>query len=250
MTEATERTLRVAEVFGPTIQGEGALAGLPTHFVRLGGCDYRCVWCDSLHAVLPSYRLGWARMTPAEVAGVLRAQLPARPGWPADVQPWVTLSGGNPVLQPCGPLVALLHRDGWRVALETQGSVAPAWLSTLDHLTLSPKPPSSGHTTPTEQMLAAIDAGPAFTSVKVVVFDADDYAYARAMLLAAHGAGVRHLYVSVGTPPMAPTEDVAVVRRRVLDAYAPLAAQVAEDLPMVRVLPQLHVLAWGTVVGV
>jgi 7-carboxy-7-deazaguanine synthase len=47
------RTYPVVEVFGPTIQGEGALAGLPTLFVRFGGCDYRCSWCDSLLAVLP-----------------------------------------------------------------------------------------------------------------------------------------------------------------------------------------------------
>ncbi len=36
--------LRIAEVFGPTIQGEGALIGEPTVFVRTGGCDYRCAW--------------------------------------------------------------------------------------------------------------------------------------------------------------------------------------------------------------
>ena len=35
-------TLRIAEIFGPTIQGEGALIGEPTVFVRAGGCDYRC----------------------------------------------------------------------------------------------------------------------------------------------------------------------------------------------------------------
>jgi 7-carboxy-7-deazaguanine synthase len=34
--------VRVSEIFGPTIQGEGALIGLPTVFVRTGGCDYRC----------------------------------------------------------------------------------------------------------------------------------------------------------------------------------------------------------------
>jgi hypothetical protein len=47
-------TYPVVEVFGPTIQGEGAMAGLPTYFVRLGGCDWRCAWCDSMHAVDPA----------------------------------------------------------------------------------------------------------------------------------------------------------------------------------------------------
>ena len=53
----------VVEVFGPTIQGEGELAGVPTAFVRFGGCDYRCTWCDSLHAVLPEDVREAPRMT-------------------------------------------------------------------------------------------------------------------------------------------------------------------------------------------
>ena len=55
--------LRIAEVFGPTIQGEGALIGEPTVFVRTGGCDYRCAWCDSMHAVDPAFRHDWANMS-------------------------------------------------------------------------------------------------------------------------------------------------------------------------------------------
>ena len=45
--------LPVVEIFGPTIQGEGAEAGIPTHFVRVGGCDFRCSWCDTMYAVDP-----------------------------------------------------------------------------------------------------------------------------------------------------------------------------------------------------
>ena len=37
----------VLEIFGPTIQGEGMVIGRKTMFVRTGGCDYRCSWCDS-----------------------------------------------------------------------------------------------------------------------------------------------------------------------------------------------------------
>ena len=59
--------LRIAEIFGPTIQGEGAVIGQPTVFVRAGGCDYRCDWCDSLHAVDSAYRHTWAKMSPQEV---------------------------------------------------------------------------------------------------------------------------------------------------------------------------------------
>lgn len=47
MTAAAPDRIRISEIFGPTIQGEGALIGEPTVFVRTGGCDYRCSWCDS-----------------------------------------------------------------------------------------------------------------------------------------------------------------------------------------------------------
>ena len=70
-------TLRVVEIFGPTIQGEGALIGEPTVFVRTGGCDYRCSWCDSLHAVDSAYRHDWKPMSAEAIiaAGMEREQV-------------------------------------------------------------------------------------------------------------------------------------------------------------------------------
>ena len=59
--------IRISEIFGPTIQGEGPLVGRPTVFVRTGGCDYRCTWCDTLYAVLPEYHDEWTPMTPAAI---------------------------------------------------------------------------------------------------------------------------------------------------------------------------------------
>lgn len=53
-TPPAAKTLPVIEIFGPTVQGEGAEAGVPTHFLRLGGCDYRCAWCDTMYAVDPA----------------------------------------------------------------------------------------------------------------------------------------------------------------------------------------------------
>lgn len=44
-SKGAEKRLPVMEVFGPTIQGEGPLAGTKTMFVRFGGCDFRCVKC-------------------------------------------------------------------------------------------------------------------------------------------------------------------------------------------------------------
>src|SRR3954470_24432474 len=79
----------VVEIFGPTIQGEGAEAGLATHFVRFGGCDFRCAWCDTMYAVEPAaVRRNAERLSTEEI--VERVEVLG--GAPR----WVTLSGGNP----------------------------------------------------------------------------------------------------------------------------------------------------------
>src|SRR3954471_18698653 len=100
------RTFPVIEIFGPTIQGEGAEAGLPTHFVRLGGCDFRCSWCDTMYAVDPAaVRANSVRMSTDEIVDQIAA-LEGSPGW-------VTLSGGNPALHHFGPLVDSLQATGY-----------------------------------------------------------------------------------------------------------------------------------------
>src|SRR3954470_4973626 len=84
-------TFPVVEVFGPTVQGEGPDAGIPAYFVRFGGCDWRCTWCDSMHAVDPAeVRAHAERLTATEIVDRLRA-LPPGPGL-------TVLSGGNPAL--------------------------------------------------------------------------------------------------------------------------------------------------------
>ncbi len=73
-------SIRISEIFGPTVQGEGPLIGRPTVFVRTGGCDYRCGWCDTLYAVLPEYRDEWTLMAPAEILARGRASGGLRAG--------------------------------------------------------------------------------------------------------------------------------------------------------------------------
>src|SRR4051794_20292397 len=72
-------TLPVVEIFGPTVQGEGPDAGVPAYFVRFGGCDWRCTWCDSMHAVEPAQvRQNAERLTVAEITDRVRV-LPEGP---------------------------------------------------------------------------------------------------------------------------------------------------------------------------
>jgi len=235
--------IRVSEIFGPTIQGEGALIGLPTVFVRTGGCDFRCVWCDSLHAVQSDYRHTWAAMSAAAVMDEVRRL--------AGAPLMVTLSGGNPAIQPLGDLIALGRAEGYGFAMETQGSVVQDWFADLDMLVLSPKPPSSKMGTDWEAFGACIAAARvADTVLKIVVFDEADYAYAR-------DAAARHpelpVYLQPGnhTPPP-PEDDGAEVDVAGIEARMNwLIARAAQDgWHGARILPQLHVMLWGNKRGV
>jgi 7-cyano-7-deazaguanosine (preQ0) biosynthesis protein QueE len=109
--------IRISEIFGPTIQGEGPLIGRPTVFVRTAGCDYRCAWCDTLYAVLPDYHDEWTYMTESEILARVN-ELAAKQGV------LISLSGGNPALNRLMSFARLLasmaialqwkHRAAWR----------------------------------------------------------------------------------------------------------------------------------------
>lgn len=238
-----DRLIRVSEIFGPTIQGEGVLIGEPTVFVRSGGCDYRCRWCDTLHAVDPDFRESWRPMTPEAIWEEVRALSGGRPLT-------VSLSGGNPAIQPFGPLIARGRSEGYRFALETQGSVSRPWFRDLDTLVLSPKPPSSGmHTdwSALETCLEAADGVPRAV-LKFVVFDEADFDFARA-------AAARHPALPVFLQPGNPVE--AQGEARIVDLGATMDRMrwlvertVADGWFAARVLPQLHVLIWGNRKGV
>jgi len=234
-------TLRIAEIFGPTIQGEGALIGEPTVFVRAGGCDYRCSWCDSLHAVESQYRHSWAAMSSEAVWKKVR-QLSG--GEPLTV----SLSGGNPAIQDFGPLIALGRAAGYRFACETQGSVARPWFSDLDTLVLSPKPPSSGEQVDWEAFDICLELGAAARQqvLKIVIFDAIDYQWAREV----HS---RYpdlpLYLQPGNPDSDPATPVDL--QSLADRLGWLTEKaMADGWFAPRILPQLHVLIWGNKRGV
>ena len=239
--------ITVSEIFGPTVQGEGPLIGRPTVFVRSGGCDYRCRWCDTLYAVLPEHSGEWQSMPPGEILARVNELGGGKPVL-------VSLSGGNPALQPFGELIEIGKRAGHEFALETQGSIARPWFSMLAWLILSPKPPSSGMATDWQafaECLEASGAGPR-RALKIVVFDDADYAFARD---AASRFPALPVYLQTGnpTPEMgrdkseSEAADFALLRR----SYAWLVAKAAADGWFeARVLPQLHVLIWGNKRGV
>lgn len=236
----------VIELFGPTIQGEGALAGARSHFVRFGGCPYRCKWCDSIHAVDPKrVKANATWVTPEEiVAGldVLSAVRPSR---------WVTLSGGDPVMWDLGPLTDLL-RQKYYVAVESEGAMWRPWLEWCQLVTLSPKGPSSGmldkldHNVLRQYAQVASHGDLCQIVMKVVVFDIEDLMFAREMFAR---YPMFKPYLSVGTPINQPYNATRLeICRRTCWLFE--EALKYDDLVDATIIPQLHTLAWGSKKGV
>jgi 7-carboxy-7-deazaguanine synthase len=165
---------------------------------------------------------------------------------------WVVISGGNPALHELGGLVDGLQGEGLRVAVETQGSIWKEWLGQVDRLTVSPKPPSSGmagevHEAQFEGFMQKAGANGSWDGValKIVCFDEVDLAWAKQVASRWPGPD---LHLSAGTP-VPPPADLA---KAVGKSFRHLCESVAGDpgLSHARVLPQLHVIAWGEERGV
>ena len=240
-----QENIRISEIFGPTIQGEGALIGQPTVFVRTGGCDYRCSWCDTLHAVDTQFRHDWKPMSAAEIFMQIEALSGGKPLM-------VSLSGGNPAIQPFQSLIKMGQEKGYRFALETQGSIAKDWFADLDVLTLSPKPPSSDMDTDWDAFDACLKVAgdKPEIALKFVIMDDADYTYAR-MCAKKHPDIPTYIQPVNHTPPPATDDNAHIDIDGIMDRMLWLVEKVTQDQWYdVRVLPQLHVLLWGNERGV
>lgn len=227
--------IRISEIFGPTIQGEGCLVGTPTIFVRAAGCDYRCKWCDTRYAVDCEQDL-WKEMTCEEIFAVIKELSP---------EPiLVTLSGGNPALFDFTELINMGHDEGYTFAIETQGSVYKDWFELLDYMTVSPKPPSSGMETNYEKLTKCIET-PMNTKIilKIVVGSDGDYDYAKKIF--AMYPQVEHYITPCNANPGNPNlEQIYKQTRYIADKM------IQDKLYNVAIVPQLHVLLWQNQRGV
>ncbi len=118
--------LRVAEVFA-SVQGEGIWAGTPSVFVRVSGCNLRCVWCDTPYA-------SWSPEGPVMTVDEIVSQVVAIRGSASHV----VLTGGEPVMfDAIVPLAVSLKREGFVITVETAGTV---WQDLpCDLMSISPK---------------------------------------------------------------------------------------------------------------
>jgi organic radical activating enzyme len=120
----------IAEVAYPvmesfyTLQGEGFHQGRAAYFIRLGGCDVGCVWCDVKESWDASL---YPKRTPESLIREVK-QTPA---------PLVVITGGEPLLHDLTELTQEFRAAGLRVHLETSG--AHPLSGTWDWITLSPK---------------------------------------------------------------------------------------------------------------
>lgn len=107
-----------------TIQGEGFHTGKPAYFIRLGGCDVGCRWCDAKYTWNPKLYPPIAVSSIVERAASCAAQA-------------IVITGGEPLLYPLGILTEMLHKRGLEIFLETSGT--HSFSGEFDWVCLSPK---------------------------------------------------------------------------------------------------------------
>lgn len=163
-TSATDEqadSLRVQEIFGPTIQGEGALSGRSAWFVRLYGCTVGCPWCDQAYGPDDNYgqNLSSQLMT---ISSIVERVSSAG---------YVCISGGEPMMQNDLPkLCRALVERGKFVSIETSG----AYYQDLPPgvwVTLSPKDHLKTHPILDDRVLRRAN------EIKLVVEQASDLEY-------------------------------------------------------------------------
>lgn len=136
-----------------TIQGEGFHQGKAAYFIRLGGCEVGCVWCD--------VKESWdASRHPQKTLSEIVSAASGYPGRMAVV------TGGEPLMHDCSSLTRKLHEAGFQTNIETSGSspLSGNW----DWICLSPKK----FKRPIPELLSLAN------ELKVVIFNKSDFEWA------------------------------------------------------------------------
>lgn len=136
-----------------TLQGEGFHQGRAAYFIRLGGCDVGCVWCD----VKESWDADKHPRLSVEQLVAAAAEHPGR---------LVVITGGEPLMHDCTELTRALHEAGFATHIETSGSspLSGEW----DWICLSPKKFKA----PLPEIV------PRAHELKIVIYNKTDFAWA------------------------------------------------------------------------
>ena len=144
-----------------TLQGEGAHTGRAAYFIRLGGCDVGCVWCD--------VKDSWdAEAHPKKTVKTLVEEASSFSGR------MVVITGGEPAMHDLTDLTAALRMAGFSINIETSG--AHALSGFLDWVCFSPKK----FKTPLPEV------PPKAHELKVIIFNKSDFAWAESFASLTH----------------------------------------------------------------
>ncbi len=216
----------ITEIF-KSIQGEGTRAGLPCIFVRLTGCNLRCVWCDTEYAFH-----GGRPFTLDEVM----AQVRSLAGEGECRLPLVEITGGEPLLQKDTPALAeKLLGNGYTVMIETSGERFVGVLPKDVIKIVDVKCPDSGEGDTFDMAnLKTVDRK---DEIKFVIASRPDYDFARDFV-------ARHeLAARVNQVIFSPSFPDPAGRWQGLDARQLAEWILADGLP-VRLGLQLHKFIW------
>jgi 7-carboxy-7-deazaguanine synthase len=158
--------LKVNEIF-KSIQGESTYAGLPCTFVRLAGCNLRCTYCDTNYAYYHGKELSDDEII--SKIGEYGARL-------------IEFTGGEPLLQEETPgLITTLLNKGYKVLIETNGSICIGCLDQRLTIIMDYKTPGSGMSERMNdrnfQFLKGTD------QVKFVLMDKNDYEWTKDIII-------------------------------------------------------------------
>ena len=129
-------TYPIVETFH-SVQGEGYWTGVNAFFIRLGGCDVHCPWCDTKHSWNSQHH---PQQSTVELARAAKEASPAI----------VIITGGEPLMHDLAPLTEVLKKAGLQVHLETSG--AHPFSGHFNWVTFSPKQFKAPHSSVYERV--------------------------------------------------------------------------------------------------
>jgi len=135
-----------------TIQGEGYHKGTAAYFIRVGGCDVGCHWCDVKESWNPAIH------PPTEIERIAENA--------SKYSKTIVVTGGEPLTWDMGPLTTLLKEKGLSVHIETSGAYPLS--GTWDWICLSPKKLKL----PTQEVYEKAN------ELKVIIYNKDDFRFA------------------------------------------------------------------------
>ena len=205
--------LRITEIFY-SLQGESCSVGLPTIFVRLTGCPLRCGYCDTAYAFQGGEWL--------ELDEILNQV--------ADLKcPTICVTGGEPLAQKaCSEFLTQLCDAGYRVSLETSGSLDISSVDERVVTVMDLKTPSSGEVE--KNLYSNIEHLREHDQLKFVMSDREDFDWACEQLNKYELGKRCEVLFSPVFSELEPTQLADWI--------------LAEHLP-VRMQVQLHKLLWG-----